>query len=579
VTAQRFVIGIDLQEDNRDTFRQGARLHDLPMQIDQPRLLIAARLPSHALPVGRDGIVMGVLYARGSNLRISEIGPASAAGIASNSGKDLLEKYWGDYVAVIRTNDGFAVIRGPFGHLPCLYRAWGGGTVLASDIDSLRLATHANNSVAFKDVARQLIVGDMRTRDTCLTGIREVRGGEIAQVSGAAISHTQSWSPWKFASERGAVGPQECATAKLRDLAMTCVNAKTLQVEKPLVLLSGDSSIVTACLNRRRPEITCLNLIAPASAGDERTYARACADHLGLELLEMPMWEPSLNIGALAAVRLPRPVARSFEQGLFLQAQTAAENMGCDAVIDGGGGDNVFCSLQSASPAADCLLDRSGHRYFWRTCGEIAELAQSSLGHVAWKALCRAQSRKRPYRWPINKVFLSAGAIALADDAVLHPWLEMDDSRLPGRAAQIALLVGAQSFIEDGPHGSKMDVISPLVSQPLIEHCLSIPTWHWFDNGCNRAAARHAFSPLLPHNVVWRRGKGIPNSFIARLFEANRAAIREHLIEGRLASEGIIDVGSVLAALDDPAPFGGKAFSRLVRLMDTESWARSVTGC
>ncbi|EIZ78130.1 asparagine synthase [Novosphingobium sp. Rr 2-17] len=576
----RFAVGIDLTEDGQAALRYQAGEDGDTIYLDGPGLFVAAPPYVRTVRLGKIGIVLGALFSRNGDRPVTALAPETIEEIVRNSGRCLIERYWGDYVAVFRLARDVAVLRSPFGHLACLYRGWAGGTVAASDIDRLERATKIPNTVAFDEVARQLIVGDMRSSKTSLTDVYEVRGGEVACLSRKIRTHVALWSPWSIACDAGTSHHTDAEGSRFRDIAVACVAAKTHGIAKPLVLLSGglDSSIVTACLANRGRDFACLNLIAPASAGDERMYARAVAEHIGRKLFERPMPEKALEFGALAAVRLPRPVARSFEQRLYLDAQAIANELGCDGVIDGGGGDNVFCSLQSASPAADCLLDPTGRRAFWHTCHELAALTHASVWQIAWKALRRAATRARPYRWAMNERMLSADAVALPHDPPLHPWLTMGTPGMPGRAAQIAMLVAAQSFVEDGPHGAKTQVVSPLVSQPLIEHCLSIPSWQWFDQGCNRAVARHAFAPWLPRHVVWRRGKGIPDSFIVQLFETNRASIREHLIDGWLARAGVIDVPSVLTALDDPNPFGSKDFSRIVRLMDTEVWVRGIMG-
>lgn len=576
----RFAIGIGLSLDGQNALKKRIGDAEHEILLDSPGLVIAATSQMRTIEIGGFGFVIGALFSCKDNQLVTTFDTETAIRIGRDCGQSLIECYWGDYVAVIRSAATVAVVRSPFGTLPCLYRPWAGGVVVASEIDSLEHATKVPNSVAFDQVARQLVVGDLRSSRTCLTDVHEVRGGQVAFFAGTSRSHHEIWTPWSIARAIPGCERTVSAAAHLREIAIGCVSAKTRAFKKPLVLLSGglDSSIVTACLADGRRDMTCLNLVAPASAGDERLYARAVAGHLGHDLLERPMPERSLELGTLAGVRLPRPVARSFEQRIYREAQAVAKEQGCDGIVDGGGGDNVFCSLQSASPAADCILDSDGRRRFWHTCNAIADMTNASIGRVVWKALRRATTRSRPYRWAINDRMLSAEAKATAAEAVGHPWLSMDPSRLPGRAAQIALLVAAQSFVEDGPHGAKTHVVSPLVSQPLIEHCLSIPSWQWFDRGCNRAVARHAFAPLLPASAVWRRGKGVPDSFIVRLFETNRSYIREHLLGGMLAHEGLIDTAPVCAALDDPAPFGGAEFGRLVRLMDAETWARNITG-
>lgn len=543
-------------------------------------LLVAANPAVQVLPVGGRGYVIGALFSRGGSEPVRSLPQAEADEAIDSSGRHLIDRYWGDYIAVLRLRAGWAVLRSPFGTLPCLYRTADECVHIASDIDTLGLAADRPWSIDYDAVARQLVFADIRGRSTCLTGVREIRGGELACFTDSAADHRTLWSPWNYVIPANAPPDAQAASDFLREQAIRCVAARTQGKGRCLVMLSGglDSSIVAACLAAGGRDIACLNLVGPTSPGDERVYARAVAKHLKLELSERRMAQGSLLLGTLAAVRLPRPVARSFEQRLFQQAGAVAEELACGVIVDGGGGDNVFCSLQSASPAADCLLHPHSRALFWRTCSEIAQLTGASAWRVARKAAWRAWERSRPYRWPASEQMLSREAVAAALEAERHPWLSAGAPPRPGRSAQIAQLIGAQSFVEDGPHGTKSRVVSPLVSQPLVEHCLSIPPWQWIERGCNRAAARRAFAGALPSEIAWRHGKGIPDSYIMQLYEANRASIREHLLDGLLAKANVIDAAAVEAALGSPTPFKDREYSRIVRLMDTETWARGITG-
>ncbi|MGO4169923.1 asparagine synthase-related protein [Novosphingobium sp. YAF33] len=577
---QKYLIAIGLGEARQHRLLGRLCRAGLSVVLDRPGLLTAGGTPSKAIPIRQSGCILGSLFSRTSAKRVLSLPGSETEHILDSGGRHLLDKYWGDYIALIPLAEGAAVLRSPFGTLPCLYRAANGHAHLASDIDTLQLGTEGKWSVDYDAVARQLVFADMRLRETCIKDVCEVRGGERVHFLRGMAEHHVLWSPWDFVfAGRAPPGAQEAA-ARLREETIRCVQAKTDDADRCLVMLSGglDSSIVAAALTASGRDAECLNLVAPASAGDERVYARAACERLTLTLAERRMDEGSLLWDLPATTHLPRPVARSFEQMLYRTAGDIAEELGCDMIVDGGGGDNVFCSLQSASPAADCLLDRQGLRAFGRTCNEVAALTHASAWRVARKAVRRAWERSRPYRWPAAEQMLLPKAIAAAHRSPLHPWLSAGNPPRPGRSAQIAQLIGAQSFMEDGPHGAKLNVLSPLVSQPLIEHCLSLAPYQWIERGCNRAIARRAFADMLPPEVIWRRSKGIPDSYIVQLYEANREMIRDQLLGGLLAGAGVIDIATVEAALDDPTPFRGRECSRIVRLMDAEIWARTITG-
>jgi len=280
-----------------------------------------------------------------------------------------------------------------------------------------------------------------------------------------------------------------------------------------------------------------------------------------------------VDIATSAAARLPRPAARSFEQGVQALINRAARDSSAVQIVDGGGGDNVFCTIKSPAPVADCLLGRDGRRYFWRTAASVAELAEASTMTVAWRAWRRARSG-RPYRRLPDMTFLAPAVAQQADAALAHPWLQAPPDVLPGKSVHVALLAPAQGLIEDFDPLADVASHPVLVSQPLIETCLRIPSWLWFDQGHNRAAARHAFAPSLPEATAWRRSKGTPDSFLIELLDTHRTTIRAMLGDGVLAGLGLIDTDQVRAALDDPRPVHGAHFARLMHLADIEVWAR-----
>ncbi|WP_084385016.1 asparagine synthase-related protein [Novosphingobium naphthalenivorans] len=567
-----------MPQASREMLESRSREAGFVALASSPDCFLAAAPGTQALPIAEHGFVIGHLFAAGSRHEVTALTPQGAATIVSSGGERLIEAFWGDYIAIWRTADGFALLRGPFGNLPCLHATLDTGLIAGSDIAALRHAGLHPLSIDYDAVARQLIAGDLRTRETCLAGIAELRGGGRMTLANGRAQIDSLWSPWTFTTSTRRIDDEEEACEGLRRHTNACIAARTSRLEKPLLMLSGglDSSILAASLGIFGRRFACLTFATADRIGDERDEARAVAAHLGQEIVERKLEPAGVDIARLAATGLPRPSARSFEQHVHGIARDLAAELGCDGVLDGGGGDNVFCSLQSAAPAADCLLAAGGSGHFWQVCDDMGELASASRWTVAWRALRRACAASRAPLWPLDLRFLTQDAKAHAMQAARHPWLMRNPVRLPGRGAHIALLAAAQGYIEDGPHGTKTASLSPLLSQPLIEHCLSIPSWLWLARGCNRAAARMAYADRLPAQIAWRRDKGAPDSFLIALLDHNRALIREYLAGGLLQGAGVIEPALVLEALDDPRPARGTDYRRLMRLFDTESWARGV---
>jgi asparagine synthase (glutamine-hydrolysing) len=123
-----------------------------------------------------------------------------------------------------------------------------------------------------------------------------------------------------------------------------------------------------------------------------------------------------------------------------------------------------------------------------------------------------------------------------------------------------------------------MPLVAPLLAQPLVELCLRIPSWLWFDQGLSRAIARTAFAVDLPAAIVRRRSKGSPDAFVAQLFERHASRIRDDLIDGEMAAMGLLDRAALIRALDGDAPMHEGELQRIMTLYDAELWCQAWAG-
>ena len=365
----------------------------------------------------------------------------------------------------------------------------------------------------------------------------------------------------------------------MRQAVSAAVAASSRHHGKVVLRLSGglDSSIVAASLVAANVPATALNLVTTDTAGDERYYARIVAHALGMPLAERVRELTAVDICNSGAASLPRPTARAFVQASMRHAYALARETGAGAIVDGGGGDNVFCSLQSIRPVVDCLRSRQRWARAFATARSVATLSQVSQALVSRRAIAATVRGISRYAFSLDLAFLSPEARAAAIGAATHRWLDSPRGALPGKAAHIGLVATAQSVVEGFDPLDRIPLVSPLISQPVVEACLAVPSWLWFDSGHNRAIARGAFSDVLPAAIAWRRSKGGPDGFIAELYRANRSLIATWLMDGLLMANGILDRAALELALAERGPVQRHTFIRILQLMDAETWARSRT--
>lgn len=525
------------------------------------------------------GFVVGTLFRRdGRRGAVQQVGPPDDDP-SHDPVENLLSRYWGGYVAFLSDPAGktLTILRDPSGFLPCYYVLGKGVVVVASDIELLIRSGFLSPQVDWVAISAHLLADHHRSARTSLIGVTELLGGEALVAGPQGIELKQAWNPWDFTPRSSEICDARVARQELRRTVEMCVAEWAREFRHIAIGVSGglDSSIVAACVHSAGVPLSCLTLATKDPSGDERTYARLVAGAFEATLTESIEDIGEVDLSVSAAAHLPRPVARAFAQAGNRKFIELARRTGADAFFSGAGGDNVFCALQSVAPLADRLLRGSSIKGLWQSARDISRLSDHGVPLLLALGFRRAWFRDAQFRWPRDQTFLTGNCIDAGESVGSHPHLFCPPGTLPGKAAHIAQIIGIQNHLEGFERELSYPNLAPLMSQPIIELCLRIPTWLWCSGGINRAPARGAFADRLPPELITRQLKGSPGSFLYELFAANRRFIRELLADGLLARQDIIDRDAVVRAIDDPrAEMTGK-IRRIMSLVDVEVWAGS----
>jgi asparagine synthase (glutamine-hydrolysing) len=542
--------------------------------VEPPRgALLLCSSPSLAIFVSSTGAIVGHLFdkRRPTSVRHEDL---------VNAGVDfdtLLSNYWGAYIAVRRGLIGDEILRDPSGALPCYRVTAAGHTAFSSDPQTLCDAGLLLPEIDHIALSRHLLGAGLPSQRTVLKGLGEVPPGfRFATNTGTAEA---LWSPWRFATARPMI-ESRTIEEQLQRTVQNCVSAWAAPHHRILIGVSGglDSSIVTACLTRTKSHVIAATLATRDPEGDERRFARILADSLAIELIEADYRHEHIDITRSAAAHLPRPSARTQILAHDAAMLEIVRDRSIDAFFSGNGGDNVFCLLQSARPLVDRLLTSGPGPAAFHVLLDICRMTGCSPLQALRLAAGPLWSGERGYRWKGDRSFLSRYALAMANAPLDHPWLATPTDALPGKSAHIAMLLRAQMTLEGFDRHLGPITVSPLISQPIVELCLQIPSWQWCAGGLNRAVARQAFARQLPDRIVERRHKGGPDGFSVEILERNRARIAERLLNGRMVREGLLDRHALADALRDRGPTHGVERVRILALLDTEAWLDHWTG-
>jgi len=520
------------------------------------------------------GAIIGQLFHRhGAGPSISELTKDMKAAIAKNPCKELLERYWGSYVAVWSEGDRISVLRDPSGLLPCYYVANSEFTALASDAPLLAEAGLIQPSIDWSSFVRILYANELPLSQTALSGVSDLLAGTKLSITASGCSTVKCWSPWKFIEANPDMGFEEQAE-RLRRIVENSTRNWGATYGKGILAVSGglDSSIVATCLIGAIP-FDCLTISTSDPRGDESAYARTLCSCLSLELCCGHYALEEADILRSAVAHLPRPGGRA--QLLAYDAAVLREMAArqADVFITGSGGDNIFLSTHSARPLVDRYLANGLGFELLDTLRDISRLTGASAWDVIRFALRVPRRPGSKYKWRPEERFLSPDAVREQTAIPLsHPWLEGPDDALPGKAAHISMIIRAQHYLHGYDRRLPFAPLHPLVSQPIVETALSIPSWFACWGGVDRATARRAFSEKLPETIVRRQLKGGPDGFAIRILEKNLPVARERLLDGKLSSMGILDRTLVDAALRAERLFHGTDYVRLLLLLDAEAW-------
>jgi len=536
----------------------------------------------------RAGIVLGTVFEReqdgSGRYRRASIDSAAAHRLQRTHGRDLIEHYWGRYVAFIHDATAATtwVLRDPTGALDCMTREHQGVRIFFSMMEDCPPLDQLHFSFNWDYLATLISLPPSQNYETGLREISRVLVGECLELRSDGSSREFYWHPFDIiAGER--IDDADRAVSLLHDTAMACVHTWASCYDRILNLLSGglDSSIIVGCLKTAAPTPLVTNFHAfysAGSGGDERHYARAAAGPAGFPLLE---YELDAEVSLQEIYSIPRtaaPVSKFIELGILARRRSISRELGIHAVFGGSGGDQLFFQNGSQYACPDYIFERGMRPGLFRVALDAAYME----GDVVWALLLRglrdAISRK-PLNLLLDRLTVSEMLAPAVRERVaqqrlfLHPWFSSQRPAPPGKYWQVRGLSTPYGMSSSFADLADPEDIYPLVSQPLLELCLRIPTYVLASDGVDRALARRAFVAEVPRPILQRRIKGEVHLFPKTLYAKNRAFVRDLLLSGTLVKERILDRQRIARALNDSPDASDLASpTALLSLASVEAW-------
>lgn len=519
------------------------------------------------------GVIMGAVFdtaASGSPLA-GDLGDHDE--LVRSEGRRLFTRVWGRYVAFLKDKPGACVYvaRDPSGALPCFMAQRGYAFVFFSDPDDIGALDLGELDIDWSYIAQRLADNRVTGSQTGVEGVTELAPGAIARIGQGRRRVEQAWAPQDVAT-RPLFRSATDAEAALRGAVETACAAWSECFDRIAVRLSGglDSSIVLACVADRGREVTAVNFVTPTPEGDERDYARAAAGRAGVVLHEMLRDPARVNLeAAVSHAPTARPHLWLADGETDLVEAAYAREAGVQAYFSGRGGDNVFFRSERPYALADWVRANGIGLGFLEKCWLHASSTGRPVWRLAYEAVNTARRPPVPAMAPQRSLFLSAKAIAMLPEPA------PENMNLPlGKRLHVRVIEDRLNYFDRRPHA---DYIYPLVSQPVIETCLGIPTYLLSPGGSDRGLARAAFAERIDPMVLARRSKGQTSAYLAQILLRNLTFLRRLLLHGALADEGMLETDTLARALSESGLMKAPAeMPRIVGLLSVEAWLRNA---
>lgn len=479
---------------------------------------------------------------------------------------------WGNYVAFGARGSELFVNRASLTGMPAYWSRRSGGLVVASEAGAVQTLA-GPPEIDWDYVAASLAYINLRCAQTGLSAVQELLPGTSLAFDGQAVSVRPTWTPWDHVSARFSGNFSEAAS-ELQRRIVECVAAWSAMRRDILVELSGglDSSIVTAALRAANADFSAITFATPDAEGDERIFARAVASRCELELAEVEHDDRWIDLIGLPETISARPGAYSVLSGLDRAfADTVPDH--ARPICGGIGGDSVFQFDTTVAPILDSVGRFGPSRRAFTTMRDVAKASGATIWEAA-RLSWRAHRAGPRLGWRRDLTYLVEAA--MPDRPPSHPWDAGAEGVSQAKRNHVESIRRILDFVDRPGRWQGRDVFAPLLSAPVVEFCLSVPSDYWYAGGRNRAVARAAFADHLPAEIVWRQGKGRMEALCAAAYLRQRSLLRDLLLGGRLAERGLLDAPAIEAYLKRDLADGEFDYFRLIEIGDTERWVRAV---
>jgi asparagine synthase (glutamine-hydrolysing) len=480
--------------------------------------------------------------------------------------------------------------RDRMGVKPLYYAITPAGLAFASEVKSLLAGGLIEPRLDPLAAELYLAFGYVPGPRTLFEGVRKLAPATtLVWQDGEPLGESTYWTPWEDAPPSGASWEEDEET--LLHLLRESVRARMVS-DVPLgVMLSGglDSSLITALMSEVsvEPVKTFSVGFTEDAQANELADARRVAERFGTdhhELLTSAMDHPSLLQDALW--HLEEPITDLSFLGFVLLSRLAREHV----------------TVALCGQAADELLGGYPKHAVAHAADRLARLPAPTRSAVAaagaalpegsrvGRGLRAASAREDAERLlQMSRVVLARARVALLrpdfrDDraeALLRETVRARASGRPGSVLRETLYLDTRLALVDlmflyfdkMSMASSLEVRVPFADHDVVAFCMGLPDDRRITRGRRKELLRRVSRGLLDDATIDKRKRAFFRAASSTWLSANRAVVRETLLDERARGRGIFQPGAVERLIADSRG-GGRAGEPLLAVLLLELWHR-----
>lgn len=537
-----------------------------------------------------DGTCAGALFGtvflrRDTEEQVAPLTSLSAdetALIEQSAGQYLIDHCWGSYVAFLQLGASAAVIVDPTASIPCYYYGTGNLILVFSKLEACDFLDRSKLTLNYRFVSALLAYDKILNGETGLREVRELLGGQRLIFRDGVCEVSDLWDPRASARNILEEKPRDLA-GRLRHTVRHVVRSRASAFEEVQVSLSGglDSAVVLSCLAAPSAgtRLGAVHFRLASEDTPETDYARDASACAGVPLLEITA-DPLAGFPDIENYPLtvrPSRTRLAPDPQSFLPDVEDGRN---SALFTGQGGDHLFRTARSPLGFADFLANRGPAGEAPSILMETARLSGESIWGVLGTALPALAGRRRPSAMEkgiaSRRTLVNRMAHETIDIAGMLPrWAREPCGLPPGKFDQVSTLMHMVEVRDTLMRPGQRQTVHPLISQPLIELCLQIPTYRLSAGGVSRGLVRSAFAGDLPASIRLRTTKGRASRFYMDRIRSLLGRCRAVLADGELVRNNLVSREDLAAFMTDEHLLKEGSATMLLVYYGIECWLRS----